>query len=432
MIISNSYLINEIFSSCNMPEFKEDLYYYDNYLQQMTYLNLNDINVCQYLSRNVKKLNINLSKINENEYIQLYELLNKCNNLDIIVFTSLSNMIKVDNKLVDYLINTNIKKIVFGRKTVVEYNNLVNKLDQINDGNLITLASLENEESEIKYLMLPINDRRKLSVNKFSNVVYEKIYNNQKYRKIDLELYFNYKEFFGDLTDFTILINNVGELNLEKLNILKMDSRINGIYIKCGYHADEFEIDINNIYSLDEYENILHEINNIISKVKMPNGDDPDKEKIIFAQLYSLVSEKIIYDYYAISDIGKLDKKLSVDCRNLKNGLLGVTRNGKKEYTCVCAGYATILQNICSVLGISCDYIRSNSKEVLEDGVTRFGNYDRIYENGTNDPRGHAYNAVNLDGGASSSVVEKGVILNKPCANSVTVEGFIPEAWIVK
>lgn len=43
-----------------------------------------------------------------------------------------------------------------------------------------------------------------------------------------------------------------------------------------------------------------------------------------------------------------------------------------------------------------------------------------------------AYNAVNLDGGASSSLVEKGVILNKPCANSVTGERFIPEAWIVK
>ena len=37
MIISNSYLIDEIFSSCNMPEFKEDLYYYDNYYFTGTY-----------------------------------------------------------------------------------------------------------------------------------------------------------------------------------------------------------------------------------------------------------------------------------------------------------------------------------------------------------------------------------------------------------
>jgi len=43
-----------------------------------------------------------------------------------------------------------------------------------------------------------------------------------------------------------------------------------------------------------------------------------------------------------------------------------------------------------------------------------------------------AYNAVNLDGGASSSLVEKGVILNRPCAVSATGERQIPEAWIVK
>lgn len=43
-----------------------------------------------------------------------------------------------------------------------------------------------------------------------------------------------------------------------------------------------------------------------------------------------------------------------------------------------------------------------------------------------------AYNAVNLDGGASSSLVEKGKIINKPCANSLTGERMIPEAWIVK
>lgn len=43
-----------------------------------------------------------------------------------------------------------------------------------------------------------------------------------------------------------------------------------------------------------------------------------------------------------------------------------------------------------------------------------------------------AYNAVNLDGGASSSLVQNGNIINKPCANSVTGERWIPNAWIVK
>lgn len=43
-----------------------------------------------------------------------------------------------------------------------------------------------------------------------------------------------------------------------------------------------------------------------------------------------------------------------------------------------------------------------------------------------------AYNAVNLDGGASSSLVENGEIVNKPCAISVTGERMIPNGWIFK
>lgn len=43
-----------------------------------------------------------------------------------------------------------------------------------------------------------------------------------------------------------------------------------------------------------------------------------------------------------------------------------------------------------------------------------------------------AYNAVNLDGGASSSLVENGKIINKPCAYSSSGERWIPNAWVLK
>ena len=46
--------------------------------------------------------------------------------------------------------------------------------------------------------------------------------------------------------------------------------------------------------------------------------------------------------------------------------------------------------------------------------------------------RYQAYNAVNLDDGASSSLVENGQIISQPCANSVTGERWMPNAWIVK
>jgi len=43
-----------------------------------------------------------------------------------------------------------------------------------------------------------------------------------------------------------------------------------------------------------------------------------------------------------------------------------------------------------------------------------------------------AYNAANLDGGASSSLVINGEIINKPCAVSATGERWIPNSWMVK
>lgn len=46
--------------------------------------------------------------------------------------------------------------------------------------------------------------------------------------------------------------------------------------------------------------------------------------------------------------------------------------------------------------------------------------------------RYRAYNAVNLDGGASSSLVENGKIISKPCAYSATGERWVSSAWIIK
>lgn len=43
-----------------------------------------------------------------------------------------------------------------------------------------------------------------------------------------------------------------------------------------------------------------------------------------------------------------------------------------------------------------------------------------------------AYNAANLDGGASSSLNIEGKLYSKPCAYSNTKERFLPNAWIVK
>lgn len=43
-----------------------------------------------------------------------------------------------------------------------------------------------------------------------------------------------------------------------------------------------------------------------------------------------------------------------------------------------------------------------------------------------------AYNAANLDGGASTDLVINGKIINKPCANSANGERWLPNAWVVR
>lgn len=43
-----------------------------------------------------------------------------------------------------------------------------------------------------------------------------------------------------------------------------------------------------------------------------------------------------------------------------------------------------------------------------------------------------AYNAANLDGGASTDLVINGQIVNRPCAYSANGERWIPNAWILK
>ena len=169
-------------------------------------------------------------------------------------------------------------------------------------------------------------------------------------------------------------------------------------------------VSVNNLISLSQYPtNVLYglsekDIRNACRRLKAKgliehawqhrNPDQPSGE---YGEVWDN-SPFVPRHGYAISEKGRQDEKLATDSRNLKNGLLGIERNGKKSYTCLCAGYATILQNICAMLDIKCNYISSSSKEVEDPNTFYFGEHKRVYENGTDDPKGHAYNSVILDG----------------------------------
>lgn len=220
---------------------------------------------------------------------------------------------------------------------------------------------------------------------------------------VPLELYEKYNTFFAESDrDICIQIDNVGALDLQKLEELKNNSRIKSIYIEGGCYSHEMDNELT-VYSLEEYASVRAEIDKIVSQVEIPDSDDKDREKKIFAQVYRILGEKISYDHYAISEEGKKDTELAHNCRNLKNGLLGIERNGQIENLAVCAGYADILRNVLSCFNIEAQYISSKSEVELkfENGAyvdKTDENGKLVYRNGTNDPMGHAYNFVVLDG----------------------------------
>lgn len=222
---------------------------------------------------------------------------------------------------------------------------------------------------------------------------------------ISLSLYEKYSDKFQGLDkDICISIKNVAELSLEKLELLKSNPAIKTIHIEGGcYKLEHLTQNSFLVYSLDEYAAVRSEIDKIVSQVKLPDKNDEDREKKIFAQVYRLLGEKISYDHYAISKEGKKDEALKYTCRNLKNGLCGVERDGRMENLTVCAGYADILRNVLSCFGIESIYVSSRSCAELElkggayvEKTDKDGNI--VYRNGTNDPMGHAYNLVFLDG----------------------------------
>ena len=221
---------------------------------------------------------------------------------------------------------------------------------------------------------------------------------------LPLDLYKKYEEIFKDCDkDICIAIKNVSELDLKALEELKENAHIKEIFIQDGCFKHDDGNGLGN-YSLEEYAMVRTEIDKIVSQIDVPDINDKDREKKIFAQIYKILGETIEYDYYAISPAGQLDEKLKYDCRTLKNALLGVDRNREqKQNLTVCAGFADALKNVSSCFGIECEFLGSKSDEALEkvngsympkkdkDGKT-------VYRNGTTDPMGHAYNVVTLDG----------------------------------
>ena len=387
MIINDYKLLNQLWME------NDELSEYDE-------LDLSNQDVLNKLTA-IKKINISFNSKDsldsiKNTISQLCILIDKCPNLEFAKVFSLSQDSKKlnVNNLIDMLVSHRINRIVISGFNY-DYLSLYNKMLSSDNETIVSLDKISDPVSGFTYIFGSEELRKKLHFDYHGNEELNALYKELRFGSISLENYEKYKSYLTNYKDLYISIGNVNDLDLNKLESIKNDNHIKGIHIKCGYDKDKNA----QYYSIEEYENIRKVIDNIIRMIKLPKADDPNRDKLIFAQIYKILGKNIRYDHYAISDEGKKDKELSCNCRNLKNGLLGVSRNGKRELLTVCAGYATILQNVCACFNIKCDYISSSSKEIEEPGVFIVSG-PRKYENGTSDPMGHGYNAAYLDGKA--------------------------------
>lgn len=189
-----------------------------------------------------------------------------------------------------------------------------------------------------------------------------------------------------------LIARNAAELPIEKISEYeKLGIDVSGVEIV----SEENNVEQNSLYDIKTYSAIREKLEELVEGISL---DLPEKER--FAEVYKRVCENIIYDTPAAYPKGKEEEEYrnaqNVNCRNLKNGLL--------EGKCVCAGYADILRNALSLVGIEAKYIsgpvilkeikkRSFKPEKLDSGYV-YKQDDKkvvIAEN-------HAWNKVKLDG----------------------------------
>lgn len=189
-----------------------------------------------------------------------------------------------------------------------------------------------------------------------------------------------------------LIARNVAELPTDKISEYeKLGIDVSGVEIV----SEENNIEQNSLYDIKTYSAIREKLEELVEGISL---DLTEKER--FAEVYKRVCENIIYDIRAAYPKGKEEEEYrreqNVNCRNLKNGLL--------EGKCVCAGYADILRNALSLVGIEAKYIsgpvilkevkkRNFKPEKLDSGYV-YKQDDKkvvIAEN-------HAWNKVKLDG----------------------------------
>lgn len=193
---------------------------------------------------------------------------------------------------------------------------------------------------------------------------------------------------------YSIVINNTKALSVQEARKLKESNiEISGIKVFSKNNEDEQ----NELYDLETYIDIRERLDKLVEGIDI---NLPESER--FAEVYRRICKNIVYDTPAANPITseekEYEKEQTINCRNLKNGLLF----GK----CICAGYADILRNALSLVDIESEYITGGTKKKVLNKDSK--EVDKLKEKfsfkqdeKTGDITfysGHAWNKVKIDG----------------------------------
>lgn len=168
-------------------------------------------------------------------------------------------------------------------------------------------------------------------------------------------------------------IESVADISSDEIKALYSKASSNDVnlaYVQIfDKHCDNKHTQLTK-YTLSEYVYIRDALDSIVEDIDM---NEPDIDK--FATVYMRLADSISYDHAATRSGTSAEAQYYNKVKNSSRNLL----NGLKDGKCVCAGYADILRNALSLVGVDC---RINS-----------GLIDK-----NNPNSGHAWNQVKIDG----------------------------------
>lgn len=197
--------------------------------------------------------------------------------------------------------------------------------------------------------------------------------------KLEKDIHINSKDLqdvakyikFSDISTLTLQLENIEDIRpyMAKLtNVPRVNVEIPNTkalkYAQAKYLAENFRMDKiivaderdsnssydRNSYNISDYMILKDRILNITSKIPR-RGREAER----FLKLYKILQEELSYDRQILSTYESYSKNNVNNSRNMLNGLL----MGK----CVCAGFADILKNCLSEIGIEAREISGNNHQ---------------------------------------------------------------------